>query len=98
LVGEPAEACSHAETARRIAWLARIKDEAHGKRSMSVVGVIELSAESAEGYDDAVRQAVRNIRSVWLKEFEAVVGNDRVTQFRVAAKVSFLLDPGTSAG
>src|SRR4051812_22001457 len=46
--------------------------------------IIELSAESAEGYDDAVRQAVeraartiRNIRSVWVKEFEAVVENDR---------------------
>jgi dodecin len=72
---------------------------------MSVVKVIELSAESAEGYDDAVRQAmeraartIRNIRSVWLKEFEAVVENDRVTQFRVAAKISFLLDEGTSAG
>jgi dodecin len=72
---------------------------------MSVVKVIELSAESAEGYDDAVRQAmeraartIRNIRSVWLKEFEAVVENDRVTQLRVAAKISFLLDEGTSAG
>jgi len=72
---------------------------------MSVVKVIELSAESAEGYDDAVRQAmeraartIRNIRSVWLKEFEAVVENDRVTQFRVAVKISFLLDKGTRAG
>jgi dodecin len=70
-----------------------------------VVKVIELSAESAQGYDDAVRQAVeraartiRNIRSVWLKEFEAVVENDRVTQFRVAVKISFLLDKGTRAG
>ncbi len=42
MMGEPAEICSHAETARRIAWLARIEDEAHGRRSMSVVKVIEL--------------------------------------------------------
>ena len=68
---------------------------------MSVVKVIELSAQSAEGYEDAVRQAVerasqtlRNIRSVWVKEFEAVVENDRVTQFRVNVKISFLLDDG----
>jgi flavin-binding protein dodecin len=47
---------------------------------MSVVKFLELSAQSARGYEDAVRQAVeraartiRNIRSVWLNEFEAVV-------------------------
>lgn len=72
---------------------------------MSIVKVIELSAQSAQGYEDAVRQAVeraartiRNIRSVWVKEFEAVVENDQVTQFRVAVKISFLLDEGGSAG
>ena len=72
---------------------------------MSVVKFIELSAQSAQGYEDAVRQAVqrasstiRNIRSVWVKEFEAVVENDQVTQFRVAVKISFLLDEGGSAG
>ena len=72
---------------------------------MSIVKVIELSAQSAQGYEDAVRQAVeraartiRNIRSVWVKEFEAVVENDQVTQFRVVVKISFLLDEGTDAG
>ena len=72
---------------------------------MSMVKVIELSSESRESWEDATRQAVerasrtiRNIRSVWLKEFEAVVENDRVTQFRVAVKISFLLDKGTRAG
>jgi flavin-binding protein dodecin len=52
---------------------------------MSVVKVIELSSESTQGYDNAVRQAVeraartiRNIRSVWVKEFEAAAENDQV--------------------
>ena len=72
---------------------------------MSIVKVIELSAQSPESYEDAVRQAVerasrtiRNIRSVWVKEFEAAVENDRVTQFRVNVKISFQLDEGGSAG
>ena len=72
---------------------------------MSMVKVIELSAQSAQGYEDAVRQAVervartiRNIRSVWVKEFEAVVENDQVTQFRVTVKISFLLEEGMDAG
>jgi dodecin len=40
---------------------------------------------------------VRNIRSVWVKEFEAVVENDQVTQFRVILKIAFQLDEGANA-
>jgi dodecin len=31
---------------------------------------------------------------VWVKEFEGVVENNRVTQFQVVVKVSFLLEEG----
>ena len=72
---------------------------------MSVVKTIELSGRSSEGFEDAVRQTVqrasstiRNLRSVWVKEFEGVVENDQVTQFQVVVKISFLLDEGGSAG
>jgi hypothetical protein len=73
---------------------------------MSVVKFLELSAQSPQGYEDAIKQAVerassslRGIQSVWVKEFEAVVENDKVTQFRVNVKISFLLEgSGTGAG
>jgi dodecin len=72
---------------------------------MSVATFIELSGQSSQSYEDAIRQAVqrasatiRNIRSVWAKEFEAVVENNRVTQFRVVVKVAFMLDEGAGAG
>ena len=52
---------------------------------MSVVKFIELSGRSSESFADAVRQTVehasqtiRNIQSVWVKEFEGVVENNRV--------------------
>ncbi len=52
---------------------------------MSVVKTIELSGRSPESFEDAVRRTVerasstiRNLRSVWVKEFEAVVENDQV--------------------
>ncbi len=71
---------------------------------MSVAKFIELSGQSPNSYEDAIREVVqrasstlRNIQSVWVKEFEAVVENDQVTQFRVVAKISFLLDEGGSA-
>jgi dodecin len=72
---------------------------------MLVVKFLELSAQSPQGYEDAIRQAVerasstlRGIQSVWVKEFEAVVENDQVTQFRVNVKISFLLEGAGSGG
>jgi len=37
-------------------------------------------------------RSVRGIRSIYIKEFEATVENNRVTQYRINAKVSFLLE------
>jgi dodecin len=72
---------------------------------MSVVKFLELSGQSPNGYEDAICQAVerasstlRNIRSVWIKEFEAVVENDKVSQFRAVVKIAFELEEGGSAG
>ena len=72
---------------------------------MSIVKMIELSSHSPESWEDATRQAVarasrslRNIRSVWVKEFEAAVDADKVTQFRVVLKISFQLEEGESMG
>ena len=72
---------------------------------MSVVKFIELSARSPHSFEEAVRQAVerasstiRNIQSVWVKEFEGVVENNQVTQFQVIVKVSFLVGEGTDVG
>ena len=71
---------------------------------MSIVKMVELSSQSPDSWEDATRQAVerasrtvRNICSVWVKEFEAVVENDQVTQFRVILKIAFQLDEGANA-
>jgi dodecin len=71
---------------------------------MSIVKMVELSSQSPDSWEEATRQAVeraartlRNIRSVWVKEFEAVVENEQVTQFRVILKIAFQLEEGESA-
>ncbi len=63
--------------------------------------VIELLAQSEKSWEDAAQGAVkeasktlRNIRSIYIKEFEASVESGKVVQYRVNAKVSFDLDPG----
>ncbi|WP_270933625.1 dodecin family protein [Falsiroseomonas oryzae] len=66
---------------------------------MAVVKVIELLAESEQSWEDAARRAVeeatrtlRGVSSIYIKEFQATVENDRIKAFRVNAKISFLLD------
>ncbi len=63
-----------------------------------VLKVIELLAESDKGWEDAANNAVkrasetlRNIRSIYIKDFEAKVENNKITQYRINAKVTFLL-------
>ena len=66
---------------------------------MAVVKVIELLAESEQSWEDAARQAVaeatksvRGISSVYINEFQATVENDQVKNFRINAKISFVLE------
>ncbi|CFX61754.1 conserved protein of unknown function [Candidatus Filomicrobium marinum] len=64
---------------------------------MTVLKVIELMSESDESWEHAAQKAadkagktVKNIRSVWIKDFAATVGSDgKLDTYRVTCKVSF---------
>ena len=64
-----------------------------------IVKVIEVIASSEKGYDDAVRNAVQEasrtvegIKSVWVDNLSAKVEKNRIVEFRVNAKVSFVVN------
>jgi dodecin len=64
-----------------------------------VVKVIELMSHSPKSWEDAAQGAVeeavktlRNVRSVYIKEFTAEVDDGKVTNYRVNAKVTFDLE------
>ena len=66
---------------------------------MAVVKVIELLGESGESWEEATRQVVaeatrtlRGVTSVWIREFQTTVENDQVKNYRVTAKVSFVME------
>ena len=66
---------------------------------MAVVKVIELLAQSEKGWEDAAKQAVkvasktvRNIQSVYVKDFQAIVEDGEIVGYRVDVKISFLVD------
>lgn len=64
-----------------------------------MVKVIEVLAQSEKSWEDATRVAVeeasktlRGIQSVYVKDMQAIVDSGRIVQYRVNAKISFLLD------
>lgn len=66
---------------------------------MAIVKVLEVLAESEKSWEDAARQAVasagksvRDIRHVYVSEFQATVENGEVKNFRVNAKISFMVE------
>lgn len=66
---------------------------------MGVVKVIELLSQSETSWEDATQKAlrkasqtVRNIKSIYVKEFQAIVENGEISKYRVNCKVSFALD------
>ncbi|MCC7020891.1 MAG: dodecin domain-containing protein [Ardenticatenales bacterium] len=67
---------------------------------MSVAKVIELIAESPTSWEDAAQNAVnaanktlRHVRSVYIKDMQAVVENGKITQYRLNCNVTFVIDP-----
>jgi dodecin len=66
---------------------------------MPLVKVIELLAQSPKSWEDAAQTAIteasktiKGIKSIYIKEFQGVVENDKVTAFRINAKISFEID------
>ena len=64
---------------------------------MSIVKVIEIIAEG-DSVENAVSAAVdeasktvRNIKTVYVKDIQAIVQDNKVTKYRIDAKVSFVV-------
>jgi flavin-binding protein dodecin len=77
-------------------------DETPDRRDaeMAVAKIIEITAASPDGFDDAIRQGiakagetVHNIQGAWIKEQKVKVAADgAISEFRVDLKVTFVLD------
>jgi len=63
---------------------------------MAVLKVIELLASSDKSWEDAAQAAVKiagktvkEIRSVYIQDMSVVVKGDKITEYRVNAKITF---------
>lgn len=65
---------------------------------MAVAKMMEISSESAEGFEDAIRKGLdranktlEGVRGAWIKDMKVFYSEGRLTQYRVNMKVSFEL-------
>jgi len=66
---------------------------------MSVAKVIEISAESENGFEDCLKlglaeaaRTVNNIKSAWVKDHEVIVNGDKIEKHRVHMDVTFVVN------
>lgn len=66
---------------------------------MTMLKVIEVLAQSENGWEDAAQSAVteasktvRGIKSIYIENFEAEVQDNKISQYRINGKITFLLE------
>ena len=64
---------------------------------MSVLKVIEVLGNSTVSFEDAIKnvvkessKTVKNIKSVYIKDMQVTVENNKVAQYRVTTKVTLV--------
>jgi len=66
---------------------------------MAVVKVVEILAESPESWEAATQEAVmevsktvKNVTTAYVKDFQAIVRDGKIVNYRVNLKVSFVVE------
>jgi flavin-binding protein dodecin len=66
---------------------------------MSVARNTEISAQSPDSFDAAIREGLaratstlRGVTNVWIADQELLISNNEITQYRVRMKITFELE------
>lgn len=66
---------------------------------MSVARITEIIASSNKNFEDAVAKGVKratktlkNVKSAWVQDQQVVVKNNKIDEYRVTIKVTFILE------
>jgi dodecin len=66
---------------------------------MTVARITEISSVSTISFQDAIVQGVdrahktlKNLKGAWVKDQEVIIDNGKVTGYKVALKVTFILE------
>jgi flavin-binding protein dodecin len=65
---------------------------------MSVARVTEVISSSSVSFEDAIQSGIeranktlKNVKGAWIKDQSVVVDNEKIVEYRVAMKITFVL-------
>jgi flavin-binding protein dodecin len=66
---------------------------------MTIAKVSEITSTSTKSFEDAVQQGVKratktlkNLTSAWVADQEVMIANDKITEYRVRLRLTFILE------
>ena len=65
---------------------------------MTVARITEITSTSTKSFDDAIQNGIaratktlENVTGAWVQDQEVIVNNNRIAEYRVRLKVTFIL-------
>lgn len=66
---------------------------------MAIAKIVEVNSSSQKGFEDAIQtgiakvtETVKNVQGAWINEQKVVIKDDKITEYRVNLKISFLVE------
>lgn len=66
---------------------------------MAIAKVVEVNSSSTKSFEDAIQtgiakvgETVKNVQGAWINEQKVVVKDNKISEYRVNLKVSFLVE------
>lgn len=66
---------------------------------MAIAKVVEVNSSSQKSFEDAVQtgiakvtETVKNVQGAWINEQKIVIKENKITEYRVNLKISFLVE------
>ena len=66
---------------------------------MSIAKVVEVNSSSNKSFEDAIQsgiakvtETVKNVQGAWINEQKGVIKDNKITEYRVNLKISFLVE------
>ena len=68
-------------------------------RHMAIAKVVEVNSSSAKSFEDAIQtgiakvtETIKNVQGAWINEQKVIIKDNKITEYRVNLKISFLVE------
>ena len=66
---------------------------------MAIAKVVEVNSSSNKSFEDAIQtgiqkvtETIKNVQGAWINEQKVVIKDNKITEYRVNLKISFLVE------